>query len=459
MYFSHFKSVQKTSCLLMCLLLLSKNALAAPTAFAACEQPFFLSQGTPTDIDIYRSQLTSSGSVDFNKFNVAARIGYNALAYHEPSNFLYALLSFAPDGTSNAHLIQIGDNGEYLDLGEIKPGGGNELSDNFYLIGDMDPSGNYYVMSSTNRSQISKIEFTNGPTDVVNVVISKINLDKSVKSGDMAWSGGFLWALHEPTPGADLQLIKIDPSQGPSNTVTVIGDIGNNYAYGAMWGTPDSVYANANGGQGFFHINTSTGVATKIADSLGAGRNDAARCNSNRPIFDADLSITKDNGQTVYSSGQTINYKIVVANAGPFGVGSAEVSDPLPTGITTANWTCGNSTGGGQCNQASGTGAINATVNLPKNSSVEFNLSFTLDPSFIGDLVNVASVKSPSLGGGAPKQARDTDTGNNEATDKDRSLTSATGDTHGVPTIPYPLLLLIAASMVLTGRRYLNIRR
>src|SRR5690606_5932212 len=50
---------------------------------------------------------------------------------------------------------------------------------------------------------------------------------------------------------------------------------------------------------------------------------------------DVDLSITKDDGQSTFTRGGTLNYTIVVSNNGPADALGAQVSDPLPAGITT----------------------------------------------------------------------------------------------------------------------------
>src|SRR5690606_6315298 len=103
-------------------------------------------------------------------------------------------------------------------------------------------------------------------------------------------------------------------------------------------------------------------------------------------------------------------YTIVVSNNGPFGVQNARISDPLPAGITSAQWTCGNETGGAQCGQASGTGSIDTTANPPVNGSVTYVLSMGVPSSFTGSLTNTATVTAPD---GSP----DINLANNTASD------------------------------------------
>ncbi|HSX63231.1 MAG TPA: DUF11 domain-containing protein, partial [Pseudoxanthomonas sp.] len=127
---------------------------------------------------------------------------------------------------------------------------------------------------------------------------------------------------------------------------------------------------------------------------------------------DADLSITKTDGSATYAPGFDATYTIVVSNNGPSAVVGARVSDPLPAGITSANWTCGNVTNGGVCGTASGTGAIDTTADLPAGASVTYALSFAIPASYTGNLTNTARVT-------APEGVTDTNLDNNEASDTD----------------------------------------
>ncbi|GLQ55500.1 DUF7507 domain-containing protein [Devosia nitrariae] len=127
---------------------------------------------------------------------------------------------------------------------------------------------------------------------------------------------------------------------------------------------------------------------------------------------EADLSITKDDGVATYTPGLDTSYTIVVSNNGPGPVGAAQISDPLPAGITNASWTCGNATGGGVCGAASGTGAISTTANLPVGGSVTYTLTMGIPESYSGNLTNTATVT-------APTGVTEIDAGNNTASDTD----------------------------------------
>lgn len=124
----------------------------------------------------------------------------------------------------------------------------------------------------------------------------------------------------------------------------------------------------------------------------------------------ADLGVTKTNGVTSVNAGTNTTYTIVVSHVDGAASTTATVSDPLPTGVSGCSWTC-TAAGGASCGAASGTGAINETVNLVPGSTVtyQFTCSIPLNAP-PGTLVNTVTVT-----GTAP----DPDLSNNQATDSD----------------------------------------
>ena len=124
----------------------------------------------------------------------------------------------------------------------------------------------------------------------------------------------------------------------------------------------------------------------------------------------ADLSITKTDGQTSAVPGQSVTYILVAANAGPAAVTDATVSDTPPAIVSSVTWTC-TAAPGSSC-PPSGTGTINAPVSLPVGGSATFTLTGTIDPAATGTLANTASVT-------APPGVTDPSAANNAATDTD----------------------------------------
>jgi uncharacterized repeat protein (TIGR01451 family) len=165
----------------------------------------------------------------------------------------------------------------------------------------------------------------------------------------------------------------------------------------------------------------------------------------------ANLSITKTDGQTTEVPGTAVTYTIVASNAGPSAVTGATVADTIPGTITGATWTCVGA-GGGSC-AASGSGNINQTVNLPVGATVTYTLSGTISASATGSLSNTATVTVPA-------GVTDPSPANNSATDTDTltpqadlSITKTDGQTTAVPGAPitYTIVASNAGPSAVTG--------
>src|SRR5262249_30931833 len=132
-------------------------------------------------------------------------------------------------------------------------------------------------------------------------------------------------------------------------------------------------------------VNTAT-VAVPPGDNTPED-NSATDIDSLTPV--TGLSITKDDGQTTAVPGTSTPHPIVVSNAGPSNATGATLADPLPAGVTAANWAFVSETGGGSVTgPTSGTGALNATVNLPVGATLTFSFTAQIDPAATGTLVN-----------------------------------------------------------------------
>ena len=154
-------------------------------------------------------------------------------------------------------------------------------------------------------------------------------------------------------------------------------------------------------------VNTAT-VAT------GAGVTDPTPGNNSATDTDtilasqADVSITKTDGQASDVPGTTISYTIVASNAGPAAAPSVAIADTLPASLTGVTWTCVGA-GGGTC-AANGAGNIADTANLPNGASVTYTVNGTIAANATGTLSNTATA---TVGGGIT----DPNAANNSATD------------------------------------------
>jgi uncharacterized repeat protein (TIGR01451 family) len=193
-----------------------------------------------------------------------------------------------------------------------------------------------------------------------------------------------------------------------------------------------------------------TNTATVSAPAGYTDTNTANNSATDTDTFTAssDLQITKTDNSTEYVAGAIKTYVIVVSNAGPSDVTNATITDTFTTNpnIASATWTCSSATGG-TCS-ASGSGNINDTVNLPSGASVTYMVSATVVGAPSGNLVNTASVTTPS----------DPNTGNNSATDTDTLITTDTPPTEfgGPPdnntyTLPAGGSLTLSINLIADG--------
>ena len=109
---------------------------------------------------------------------------------------------------------------------------------------------------------------------------------------------------------------------------------------------------------------------------------------------DADLSIVKTSSLSLGASG-LIQYTLQVANAGPVGAIGAVVADTFPASLSSITWTCTPSGAGAAC-PATGSGNINAQVDLASGTSVVFAITAQLPASPPGSIANTATVAVPA---------------------------------------------------------------
>jgi LPXTG-site transpeptidase (sortase) family protein len=157
----------------------------------------------------------------------------------------------------------------------------------------------------------------------------------------------------------------------------------------------------------------------------------------------ADLYVTKTDGQPTYTPGVGLTYTVVVGNNGPSDVSGAVVSDTRPAQVTSWTWTCAGTSGGASGCDGDNTNpaTFTDTVDLPAGSSITYSVTVTIPFSATGNLVNTVTVAAPS-GVTDPKSgnntASDTDTPNPQA---DLSVTKDDSVTQYIPggTLTYTI--------------------
>lgn len=153
-------------------------------------------------------------------------------------------------------------------------------------------------------------------------------------------------------------------------------------------------------------------VGEYYADTAGGGVDDGR---GSAHVFrdvdpQADLGVTKTDGQTTAVPGQALTYTITASNAGPTAVKGARVIDIIPAVLQGAAWTCFASPGS-SCTPA-GSGNINEAVNLLAGGSVTYSLTATVADGATGTLVNTTTVSTAGA-------ITDPNPFNNSATDID----------------------------------------
>jgi uncharacterized repeat protein (TIGR01451 family) len=156
-------------------------------------------------------------------------------------------------------------------------------------------------------------------------------------------------------------------------------------------------------------VSASTVVVGAHWDDTPSGT-DAGSAHVFRRVPDADLAVTKTDGQATATPGHPLTYSIVASNAGPTAVTGATVADVLPAALLGATWTC--SPSAGSACTASGSGNINDSVTLAVGGTATYSVTGTVDPAATGTVSNTVGVTPPP---GTP----DPNPSNNGATDVD----------------------------------------
>ena len=130
----------------------------------------------------------------------------------------------------------------------------------------------------------------------------------------------------------------------------------------------------------------------------------------------ADLSITINDGISLWTPGGSTTYTVVVDNNGPLNVTGAVFTDNKPAQVASWSWTC-TPQSGATCGAGSGGPILTAiadTANIPSGKHVTYTIVATLGTATPGNLVNTVTITAP-IGTPDPNLANntaiDTDTG------------------------------------------------
>ena len=308
------------------------------------------------------------------------------MGYNPANNFLYGLRGLA--GVPGRTLYRMDALGGQAALGVVAGLPPPPTNIDIYYSGAF-TNANDNILYVKDASAISNTMYR---INVLTLTATPLTLSRAVYVADFDFANGLFYGIETSTG----QLVSINPTTGQ---VINIGTptSGPTGPIGAFYADATGLYGVQNTGGGFYRYDAVTGARTLISGSPVSGGNDGARCpNGPALTFAADLAITKTDGNTTYTPGTNVVYTIVARNLGPFGAQNARVQDLLPSGISTASWTCA-AANGAVCRTASGSGAIDARVDLPFNASgaaatATFTLTMAVPSTFTGPLTNTATI-------------------------------------------------------------------
>jgi hypothetical protein len=201
------------------------------------------------------------------------------------------------------------------------------------------------------------------------------------------------------------QAATVNPSSGPSDNnppptlaVQSLGTFTGTAAVAPVTGVVSL------GNAGPFGTHT---IVIRATDNCGAITDANLSVNVTPATPTSDLSIDKSSSLAL-AGGGLIQYTLQVGNAGPSAVTGAVVADTLPASLSGATWTCTPSGAGAAC-PATGSGNINAQVDLANGTSVVFAITANLPASPPGPITNTATVTVPN-GTTDPNTANNSDT-------------------------------------------------
>ncbi len=161
-----------------------------------------------------------------------------------------------------------------------------------------------------------------------------------------------------------------------------------------------------------FLVNGATIAAPDGVTELDPSNNSATDDDTELRVV-ADLVISKSDGVTQATPGQSVTYSIVVRNeVGPSDMVGAAVSDDF-SDLLSCIWTC-QASQGGSCG-AGGGGDITDSADLPLGAAVTYTAQCQIAPDAKGFLLNTATVA-------AAVGSTDPNLSNNSATDDDTEL-------------------------------------
>ena len=396
-----------------------ERATANAGPFPACPQDMYIMREAAPGSGVQLNVVDVKNNFALIQANVTnVQNSYNAAGFNEVDNYIYAVK------INSRKLLKIDSDGLVTELsspGDIHPDVENNLPASTNSA-DIGPNGMMYIFGADGymyQLDLNNLKDANA--------LMRVRVDGGQNGfADIAYHDGKLYGVNNGNPTQYLVAIRIDQAQWAVNGTSPIakepvGQPGEGiffgmpqadqpkpvpgeppFAFGAMFGGSNGVYGNANAG-GFYHFDLNTGHAQKLADSAPTAKNDGAKCYSSPLRLPSDIQLTKtsypdvSNPTPIFAPGKTTKYQVVVKNLHNIGITGIKLSDPLPTGITNATWTCDSPQVG--CVPTTGHGALEAVVDIGSQpgSVVSYTVEIDVPANVTTDLVNTAVMEMPEL--------------------------------------------------------------
>ena len=242
----------------------------------------------------------------------------NGAGYNRLDNYIYGYENgiFGGDG----RVMRVEDDGSRASIGTVS--GLPVSTGNNYNSGDMDDSGNLYLLSGNGLYRVN----------IATVTATPVTLSAAVALADIVYIDGMLYGL--PSSGSDLVIINPVTGDVTSNPLSGSSPTGT---YGAGWAADDNKLYFAHNSSGMIYeilsFDTSTPEAIPVLQGQGGlTLNDGASCSlASSPI--PPLFATDDASSTIANTPVTGN---VISNDSGREITVTEYSQPI-NGVVVVN--------------------------------------------------------------------------------------------------------------------------
>ena len=250
----------------------------------------------------------------------------NAVGYNTLDDYVYGISS--QSGPTSGHLIRVGSDGTFTDLG-IPAGLGLT-----YNVGDFDDAGHLWVTTSGSTSSYAEIDLAPGSATYGTVIDSGTKTSPgSITSpgADWTWVNGALYSVGATSTGTAI-LVRFTPATGALTNLGALSGGLANLLVGATYADASGyLYASDNSTGRIFRIDVGSRQAILVSNGPASGGNDGARC-ALAPI--PTITVSKVVAGRVQPADQ---FTVGIRNAGGTVLTSATTAG-TDTGASTDNW-------------------------------------------------------------------------------------------------------------------------